>query len=428
MRYSRLSILVSVCTMAVILSSCGGSQQTASEEHVTDASAERPPQLIGAKLLTASQFAASQDCGAILANGDFDVAASSSDTEPASSFVHWYSAALQNSSSSAASGGLSFLRPIGFFGANGSDTSQESMSQSFQAYQSGDDMQIQKLASFSRRASKVLADAWLQCMKTYVYGLNVSTQFTSDPNVFFLVFQFNPTDPIHHPSTKLTALRPSSSNVVCTPKVTHAVRISAAPQPFQCTRSDNKQSVAVSYVADDATNSNPVVNFPAYERNAPPAAPQCNSMVMLTDLEQPGGELSATVKYSSDASAADAEVLVDGKINSTGVNSGGDRNPTADVALSDITLTLSMPEWVHHLILWPISIPTTTHTVAISATLNDGKPIPIQTADLRFVNLQPIQVNFPTAETTRVKTIRIVSSNPSTWVAWTEMQVFVCRP
>jgi hypothetical protein len=211
-------------------------------------------------LVLGTWVAQAQDsgCGEILRDGVFDVSNATSDASAAAAFVNWYSKSSRKSSGK----GTSVAGQYGGFGASGSQTSQETISEAAAAYQAGDSSQVSKLASFAKNASAVLADAWSKCMNNF--GLHVTSRTTSDPNAFYLVFRFNPSNPVDHPQAIVKSLQSSSPVLKCDKVPAAGLSVSAAAIPVLCSRTKNV-SVSISFIATDAIaeGTQPIFDFPA---------------------------------------------------------------------------------------------------------------------------------------------------------------------
>jgi hypothetical protein len=338
-------------------------------------------------------------CDAILSSGIFDVTATASDEAAASSFFNWYASATRRSSSSGGSGGISVL---GVVSAGGQGVSEEEAQQAILAYQRGDATRHQRLAAVARRASAVIANAWTTCM-TSTYGLKVSPRFTSDKNELYLVFQFQPSNPVRYPASKILKITPGSSDLTCDTVGRRGVPISAAQRPFHCRRNDNK-SVSVSFETEDAIvnlANGPIFDFPAVTEA--PLPPQCTSPTQLRN------GLSAT---------AGGDRLFDGSKGTRGINSG--------TSASDFTINFASPQWVHHLVVYPIADrPGLVRTQFFGITPTG--PIPFDEQTRTVVTGANYRVDFDTTRSQATTAIRINTTDPRSWVAFSEVEIFVCQ-
>ena len=159
-----------------------------------------------------AKFAQAQDrCGEILKFGVFDYSGTSSDSANANAFVNWLSSSKQTHSGSSGSTHGNYMVEV--FKGDLSAATEQAMSESAASYQRGDSGQITRLASFAKTPSPVIAKAWKDCMDSASFGLRVTQRVTSNPKLFYVVFQFRPSNPVQYPASTLSWVKTSTTNL-----------------------------------------------------------------------------------------------------------------------------------------------------------------------------------------------------------------------
>lgn len=219
---------------------------------------------------------AAEDCSAVLRDGVFDTTTTTDDRALASSFVNWFQTAYSRNSGQAKESGWSGAASYKLFSASGGASDHfknwDQVETSAAEYRSGNASEASHLAKFARTASPLITDAWKECMNRY--GLSVTMKWTADPNVFYIVFQFVPSNPTDHPTTTILELSPSKG-LECDPVPSQGEKVSSAAVAKRCTRTANVP-VSVSFRATDATLGVPVFSIPAVPADFAPRKPTVN--------------------------------------------------------------------------------------------------------------------------------------------------------
>lgn len=215
--------------------------------------------------------AAAQSCDAILKHGLFDESLFKDDQVHDSYFANWY---RSNYSRFGGSQGMeSYNVDATLLAGVKGDMSKayqswDEVNQAIEQSSTSVSSDRQKLSNWIRSASPVLAEAWSKCMTAD--GFHVSAKWTSDKNVFFVVFRFNSVDS-EHPKTIVHSLSPGNA-LTCEPLKERPVGL--APEPIRCTRSRNV-ATNVSWRADSRSLEFPaaVIDFPPYDEGRPAPPP-----------------------------------------------------------------------------------------------------------------------------------------------------------
>jgi hypothetical protein len=173
---------------------------------------------------------------------------------------------------------------------------------------------------------------------------------------------------------------------------------------FILRRSRNRELRFVVNIGGDAA-SVVLPRKPTLRAPPPPQLPQCDSVVQLRN------GISAT---------AGGNLLFDGdKGSGRGINSGQ--------APSDFELNFDSPQWIHHLLVYPIADPPGWTTTQFFGVRSGSSPILFEEHRTRAVTGSTYQINFETSQSRGLTKIRVNTIDPRTWVAFSEIEVFVCQ-
>ena len=120
-------------------------------------------------------------CKDILANGMFDISTTNNDEDAASAFSNYARQTSLRNTKQNTGFKLDFIDEYGKQGGNYTNDNYQKDMNDVLSYTKNDSSRTVKVASYARKASKIIADAWLACMYGG-YGLHVSIKRGADPH------------------------------------------------------------------------------------------------------------------------------------------------------------------------------------------------------------------------------------------------------
>ena len=350
-------------------------------------------------LLTAWSDAAAQ-CSALVRDGVFETFSVSSENVSVNAFMNWVRDHRSSSSSSSTGGGIS-IPVIGSL--NGSSEQYAQLESDYAAMNSGSSAARQRLITHARSVSATLAQRFNECMA--IKGLHVWLETTRNPKVFRVAAVFNSPGPGQVRSL-IHDVDLSSLDVNCNGIIQRGTRVFGSTKRMRCTR-DTDDAVAVTINADSDPIGGDMMELAEIPVPAPPPTmPRCDSQAMV-----------------SRRALASSDRLTDGH---NGPNDPG-QNSGAPAGTVWFWVELPQPEWIHHLVLYPFT-QGTPGTNIIKGEDSSGQSVEIGRAEAR-AGSAPIVVYTDPFKSRNIKKVLINTQpfNPAAFVAWTEIEVFVCR-
>ena len=346
--------------------------------------------------LISPSIAAAQ-CSALLKGGVFESTTVTNDSTSTQSFMNWVRSHHTDTSSSSADGGVS-IPVVGSL--SGSEQQYRQIEADYAASQRGNSAAAQHLEAHIKSVSAALAAEFTKCMQTK--GLHVWLEVTNDPATFKIAAMFN--SPGNPATAKVTEVNISPSDVTCTGTIRGT--LGGSTRRAICHRNQTK-AVTVAINADEDPVGGADLNLGAVKE-----CQDCNKPTVT--CEKP------SVLASRGAEASHPR-LTDGTIsNSIGVNSGHKDG--------SFFVNLARPEWIHHIILYPIS-QGSDQTQRIIGTDADGKDVELFSIRSFVTGGTPLNLPMDLSKSKNIKkiTVNTTSENGRDWVAWSEWEIFTCR-
>jgi hypothetical protein len=353
--------------------------------------------------VVAAPRAAAAQCSELVKDGVFETFMTSSENVSVSAFMNWVRD--HRTTASGRDAGATISIPV-IGGLTGSAEEYEQMESDYAAMQSGNSSARSSLLEKARTVSAALGQRFNECLA--IRGLHVWLETTDDPAVFKVAAVFNSPGPMQVSSTVET-INQVSGGLSCDLAIVPGTVITGSTRRMLCTRSTSS-AVTISINADsdpiggDRLTLTAIPDPSTTPDPSPPPAKTCDSQVL-----------------ASRGAAASNERLTDGVIgpNSPGQNSG--------FAGGEFWVELPQPEWIHHVVLHPFGSGTagTNSLYGIDA---NGQTITKAVVEAGYSS-SPFAVNFDLARSHDVKRIDVfvTPANGKDWVAFTEIEVFVCH-
>jgi hypothetical protein len=342
---------------------------------------------------------ASAQCQELTKDGVFESATTSSATSNLNEFMNWVRDHRSSTTSSTVGGGIS-IPVVGSL--NGSSEQYAQLESDYAAMNSGSSDARARLETHYRTVSSALAQRFTECLA--IKGLHVWLETTGDSYVFKVAAVFN-SPGRRQRNTEINEIDLVPNSMSCSGAIGPGTVVDGSTKRMRCTR-NSRLAVAITINADSDPIGGGALNLAQIPDPRPTTEPTCDSTAMV-----------------SRGATATTERLTDGVVgpNSPGYNSG---RPGGSVWVE-----LTKPEWIHHVVMHPFGNGT-SGTNNIKGRDASGSEITLIVEPARMGNGSvPLTFYTDPSRSRGIKSVQIDTkpNDPRAWVAWVEVEVFVCR-